>query len=690
MPNRLAHETSPYLLQHANNPVDWYPWGEEALARARELDRPIFLSIGYSACHWCHVMEHESFENAQIAALMNQHFVCIKVDREERPDLDHIYMTAVQMISGHGGWPMSVFLTPQLEPIYGGTYWPPADRMGMPGFARVLTAVADAWTNRREDVRRQARELAAHVERVCRQEIAQSEPSARALESAEAALLRVFDRQHGGFGGAPKFPHPMDLRLLLRRWRDHPREELLYAVTHTLDKMASGGIYDHLGGGFHRYAVDERWLVPHFEKMLYDNALLAACYTEAWQATRKPLYYRVACETLDYLLRDMAHPPGGFYSSQDADSEGEEGKYYLWTPAQVNAVLGRPAAELFCYVYDVTEHGNFERRNVLNLPKTIEQCARLRGIEPRELSGELDGMRERLLEARRQRVPPGLDDKLLTNWNGLAIEALALAGGAFRNSRYVEAAARTAEFFLNELRPGGRLLHCYCQGQARFAAYLDDFATLANGLLTLYETTFNERWLSAAVELADEMLARFQDRDAGGFYFTAADHEPLLARHKDVQDASVPSATGMAATVLVRLARLLNRADYAAAARNTLSACGQLMEQHPAATGQLLLALDLYLAPPCEVVVAGGLAPKREKLLNAIRERFWPRKALAARPADNETPLLDPLFAGKTLGPQEPILYLCQNYACQHPLDKLDEALAAVERLAPAPKVVSA
>ncbi len=690
MPNRLAQETSPYLLQHADNPVDWYPWGEEALGRARELDRPIFLSIGYSACHWCHVMEHESFENAEIAALMNQHFVCIKVDREERPDLDHIYMAAVQLISGRGGWPMSVFLTPQLEPIYGGTYWPPADRMGMPGFARVLSAVAEAWANRREDVRRQARELAAHVERICRQEMEECEPSPRALDSAEAALLRIFDRQHGGFGGAPKFPHPMDLRLLLRRWRDRPREEVLHAVTHTLDKMASGGIYDHLGGGFHRYAVDERWLVPHFEKMLYDNALLAACYAEAWQATRKPLYYRVACETLDYLLRDMAHPAGGFYSSQDADSEGEEGKYYLWTPAQVSAVLGRPAAELFCYVYDVTEHGNFERRNVLNLPKTVEQCARLRGIEPRELSGELDGMRERLLEARRQRVAPGLDDKLLTNWNGLAIEALALAGGAFRNSRYVQAAVRTADFFLSELRPGGRLLHCYRQGQARFAAYLDDFATLANGLVTLYEATFDERWLAAAVELVDEMLARFQDRDAGGFFFTASDHEPLLARHKDVQDASVPSATGMAATVLVRLARLLNRGDYAAAARNALCACGHLMEQHPAATGQLLLALDLYLAPPCEVVVAGGLSAKRDKLLSAIRERFWPRKALAARPAEVQQPLLDPLFADKPLGSQDPILYLCQNYACQRPLEKLDEALAAIERLAPAPKVVGA
>jgi hypothetical protein len=689
MPNRLANETSPYLLQHANNPVDWYPWCEEALARARQLDRPIFLSIGYSACHWCHVMEHESFENAQIAAMLNEHFVCIKVDREERPDLDHIYMTAVQMLSGRGGWPMSVFLTPQLEPFYGGTYWPPEDRLGMPGFRRVLAAVADAWVNRRDEVRRQARELAEHVARACRMELGPSAPTASALEAAEAALLRVFDRQHGGFGGAPKFPHPMDLRLLLRRWRDHPREELLFAVTHTLDKMGSGGIYDHLGGGFHRYAVDARWLVPHFEKMLYDNALLAACYTEAWQATRKPLYYRVVCETLDYLLRDLADPAGGFYSSQDADSEGEEGKYYLWTPAQVRAVLGPHAAEVFCYVYDVTEHGNFEGRNVLNLPKTVEQCARLKGMEPRELSGELEGMRQQLSEARRKRAAPGLDDKVLVNWNGLAIEALALAGSTFRIGRYVEAAARTADFLLGALRPDGRLLHSWCKGQARFDAYLDDYAALANGLVSLYEATFDERWVAAAVELADAMLERFSDREGGGFYFTAADHGPLLTRHKDVQDASVPSASGMAATALLRLARLLNRADYAEAVQSTLQSCGRFLEQHPGGAGQLLLALDLFLAPPCELVVAGGQAAARDKLLCSIRERFWPRKAIAARPGQSQQPLLDGLFAGRPFGSENPILYVCQNHACQQPLEKLDEALATLDQLAPTPRVVA-
>ncbi|MGH7138734.1 MAG: thioredoxin domain-containing protein, partial [Pirellulales bacterium] len=427
MANRLAKETSPYLQQHAQNPVDWYPWGPEALERARSEDKPILLSVGYSACHWCHVMEHESFENADIARLMNERFVNIKVDREERPDLDQIYMTAVQAMTGRGGWPMSVFLTPELKPFYGGTYWPPTGRMGMPGFDQVLEAVLDAWRQRREQVNQQAGDLAAEIDRAGRMALPPGEPSDRPLKAAEAALERTFDHQHGGFGGAPKFPHPMDLRLLLRRWRREPREDMLHIVTLTLDRMAAGGMYDHLGGGFHRYSVDDRWLVPHFEKMLYDNALLSAAYVEAFQATGRPDYERTSRETCDYVLRDMTSPEGGFYSTLDADSEGDEGKFYVWMPDEVLAVLGAERAKTFCRVYDVSEEGNFEGQNILNLPKTLEQSARILGREPDDLRAELAESRSKLLEVRNRRVWPGLDDKVLVSWNGLMIDSLALA-----------------------------------------------------------------------------------------------------------------------------------------------------------------------------------------------------------------------------------------------------------------------
>ncbi len=445
--NLLSQETSPYLLQHANNPVDWRPWGPEALEAAQREEKPIFLSIGYSACHWCHVMEHESFENPSIARQMNEHFVCIKVDREERPDLDQIYMNAVQLMTGRGGWPMSVFLTPDLRPFFGGTYWPPSGRMGMPGFDQVLTAVAEAWRERRGQVEQQAGELTAEVQRVASLAVRRAS-SAKSRCAAGASLERIFDFRNGGFGGAPKFPHPMDLRVLLRRWRREPRDECLQLVTLTLDKMAAGGIYDHLGGGFHRYCVDERWLVPHFEKMLYDNALLAQCYVEAYQVTGRDDYARIVRETCDYVLREMTGAEGGFFSTQDADSEGEEGKFYVWTPAEVEAVLGADAAKTFNYVYDVTESGNFEGRNILNLPKAIEQCAKVMNRDLAELQAELSAGREKLLAVRSQRIWPGLDDKVLVSWNGLMIDALAQAAGALEEPRYLAAAVKAAEFLL--------------------------------------------------------------------------------------------------------------------------------------------------------------------------------------------------------------------------------------------------
>ncbi|HEX7379249.1 MAG TPA: thioredoxin domain-containing protein, partial [Pirellulales bacterium] len=531
MPNRLAHETSPYLLQHANNPVDWYPWGPEAIERSRREDKPIFLSIGYSACHWCHVMEHESFENEMIARQLNEGFVCIKVDREERPDLDQIYMTAVQAMTGRGGWPMSVFLTPDLKPFYGGTYWPPVGRMGMPGFDQVLDAVLNAWRERRPLVDQQASDLAADVDRAGRMALPPGELSELPLEAAEAALERVFDHQHGGFGGAPKFPHPMDLRLLLRRWRRAPQAPLLNMVTLTLDRMAAGGMYDQLGGGFHRYSVDERWLTPHFEKMLYDNALLSAAYVEAFQATGRPDYERVARETFDYILREMTSPEGGFYSTLDADSEGEEGMFYVWTPAEIEAALGPDRARTFCRLYDVSEEGNFEGRNILNLPKTLEQASRILSRDTAELAAELAESRAKLLAVRNQRVWPGLDDKVLVSWNGLMIDALASAAAALGEERYLRAARAAADFILDKMRrEDGRLSHSWRAGQAKLDAYLDDYACLANALVSLYEAGFEERWIDAAAQLADILLADFEDHEAGGFFYTATGHEQLISR----------------------------------------------------------------------------------------------------------------------------------------------------------------
>ncbi|HVA48105.1 MAG TPA: thioredoxin domain-containing protein [Pirellulales bacterium] len=668
MPNRLAHETSPYLLQHANNPVDWHAWGPEALDRARREDKPIFLSIGYSACHWCHVMEHESFESEPIARRLNEGFVCIKVDREERPDLDQIYMTAVQAMTGRGGWPMSVFLTPELKPFYGGTYWPPTGRMGMPGFDQVIEGVLDAWKNRRQQVDQQAGELAADIDRVGRMSLPPGELSPKPLAAAEAALERTFDYQHGGFGGAPKFPHPMDLRLLLRRWKRGPREQVLHIVTLTLDRMAAGGIYDQLGGGFHRYSVDDRWLVPHFEKMLYDNALLSAAYVEAFQATGRRDYERVARETFDYVLREMTSPEGGFYSTLDADSEGEEGKFYVWTPGEIEEVLGAERAKTFCRVYDVSDEGNFEGRNILNLPKTLDQCAKILGRDLGELTAELAESRARLLEVRNRRVWPGLDDKVLVSWNGLMIDSLAYAAGALDEPRYLNAARAAADFLLGKMRkPDGRLLHAWRAGQAKFDAYLDDYTCLASALVTLYESSWEERWIDDAVELADIVLAKFDDQESGGFYFTAADHEKLISRQKDVQDSSVPSGNSMAATLLLRLGKLCGRTDYLAAAERTLKAFAGLLEKHASAAGQLLIALDFYLGPAPELALVGA-SPETAEVAADLRRRYVPNKVIAGRPGTGHSRRLDSLFEGKTAVDGQPALYVCENFTCQAPV----------------------
>jgi uncharacterized protein len=593
--NSLAREISPYLLQHAANPVAWQPWGPEALARARAEQRPIFVSIGYSACHWCHVMAHESFENPDIAELLNRDFICIKVDREERPDLDQIYMDAVQAMTGQGGWPMSVFLTPEQKPFFGGTYWPPRARGGMAGFGDIVSAVAGAWQTRRNEVIEQAEKAAEYLraERISGSKSA--ELNAAPLEAAEANLIQAFDARLGGFGAAPKFPHATDLNLLVARWKVSRREPLLEMVTVTLDHMAAGGIYDHLGGGFHRYSVDAEWLVPHFEKMLYDNAMLVDCYLAAWHETGRKDYLRVVRETLDYILRDMTDPLGGFYSAEDADSEGEEGKFYVWTPHELSAVLGPERAGVFAKVYDVSETGNFEGSNILHLSKQIAVCAKMLGRDTAALEEDLAADRQKLLAARSQRVRPGRDDKVLVSWNGLMIDAMARAGAALPDASYRQAAVRAAEFLLARLRDDGRLLHCWRAGEARHRGFLDDHASLCNALVTLYETESDRRWLEEAGRLADAMLALFADSEGGGFFYTAGDHEPLIARKKDIMDTPVPSSTGLAATALLRLARHTGRDDYRRAVQETLSVSLEWMERAPLGVGQLLLTLEAWL-----------------------------------------------------------------------------------------------
>ncbi len=685
MPNHLANESSPYLLQHKDNPVDWHPWGPEALKRAKREQRPIFLSIGYSACHWCHVMEHESFEDKQIAMIINERFVAIKVDREERPDLDQIYMNATQMMTGRGGWPMSVFLTPDLKPFYCGTYFPPSARGGMPGFDEVLRAVYDAWLMRRDKVEQMASQLTDELSRAG-QATAPGQLSRDFIETAVGQLARSFDARWGGFGAAPKFPHPMDLQLVLRYWHRTGHAESLEMVRTTLDRMAAGGIYDHLGGGFARYSVDARWLVPHFEKMLYDNALLAGVYVEAYQATGDANYANVARETIEYVLRDMTGPEGGFYSAEDADSEGHEGKFYVWTPDEIEAVLGDEAGATFGRVYDVSDSGNFEGANILNLPKTLAQSAAILGRDADDLAQELAASRTKLFTVREGRIHPGKDDKVIVAWNGLMIDALARAAAALDEPRYAAAAAKAANFMRTKLlRADGRLLHTYRHGKAKLDAYLDDYACLANGLMSLYEATFDATHLTEASRLLDIVLAHFADPQAGGFFYTADDHEQLIARNKDATDASVPSASGMTAFALARLGKFTGDQKYIAAAAGTLTAAAGLMQQAPAAMGQMLLALDFQLGPTFELVLAGDNDFELvAKSLKEIRRQFIPNKVLVganAKSAD-QSPLLQDLNAGKSSAAGEPTLYVCEGFTCQEPAKGAAAVADEIKRLA--------
>jgi hypothetical protein len=667
--NRLAGETSPYLLQHARNPVDWYPWGEEALRRAREEDRPILLSIGYSSCHWCHVMERESFEDEGIAALMNEHFVNVKVDREERPDLDEIYMAATQALNaGQGGWPMTVFLTPEGEPFFAGTYFPPEDRWGRPGFSTVLRRVAAAWSEGRGAVREQAHRLTEHLRRAVR-------PSAPAgvgldeIRAAVAALARDFDPVHGGFGPAPKFPPSTALGLLLRHHGRSGDEHALAMVRTTLDAMAAGGIRDHVGGGFSRYSTDERWLVPHFEKMLYDNALLARAYVEGWQAAGEEAWRGVAAETLDYLLREMTSPAGGLWSSTDADSEGEEGRFFVWTPEQVREVLGAEEARRFCAAYDITEEGNWEGTSIPNRRRPEASVAAGLSITVEELRRSIAEARPRLYEARRRRVPPGLDDKVLTAWNGLAIGALAEGSRALDEPRWRLAAERAAAFVLERLsRPDGGLHRTWRAERASLDGYLEDYAYLAEGLLDLYESGGDRRWLDEALRLAERMTADFGDDASGGFWSTARSHEPLIVRHREGADGATPSPNAVAASVLARLSFHVDRADLRERAVRAITAHGKPLARWPRAFARTLIAADFLLDGPVELAFVGdpGTAEVRA-LERAVGRRFLPNRIVGHHdPARGPADL--PLLAGKGLVGGAPALHVCRHFACAAPV----------------------
>ncbi|MBI4539505.1 MAG: thioredoxin domain-containing protein [Gemmatimonadetes bacterium] len=678
MTNRLASETSPYLLQHADNPVDWYPWGPEAFERARAEDKPIVLSVGYAACHWCHVMEHESFEDPGTAALMNEHFVNVKVDREERPDVDSIYMAALQAMTGHGGWPMTVFLTPHGAPFYGGTYFPPEPRHGMPSFRQMLQAVAQAYRERRAAIEKSADEIRRVIQRAVAGEAPAGVVAPPILGGGYPGGAGPFDRSYGGFAAAPKFPQPLILEFLLRYHRRSGASEALTMVEHTLQAMARGGIHDQLGGGFHRYAVDRRWLVPHFEKMLYDNALLARAYLEAYQATGAAAYRRVAESTIDYVLDDLTSPQGGFYSSRDADSEGEEGRYYLWTATEVDPALHPEEARLLKRYYDVTPEGNFEGKSILHVAHDVLAVARAESLEPDELLARLERARTRMLEVRRQRVPPFRDEKILTGWNGLMLRALADAAAVLGRADYRAAAERAAEFLLAALRPGDRLVHVYKDGIAKVPGYLEDYAALADGLLALYEATFDERWLMQVRWLAERIVELFWDPEERAFFDAPADGERLIVRPRDVTDHATPSGSSLAIELLLRLRVLFGEERYGAIAEAALARAVASVERYPAAFGRLLSALDFHLSTPKEIVIVGPRAdPRTEALLATVRARFLPHRVLAAAEPGHAPAVPIPLLDHREAVDGKPTAFVCEHYVCRQPVTE-PEALAAL------------
>lgn len=673
--NHLVNETSPYLLQHADNPVDWHPWGQAALDKAKAENKPIFLSIGYAACHWCHVMEHESFEDEEIAAILNEHFISIKVDREERPDVDSIYMSAVQAMTGSGGWPLNVFLTPELKPFYGGTYFPPESKYGMPSFKMVLMGLIDAWESKRSDIESNAEQLLA----VMKQNLSSSpaDPAAslskETLERATEDLRRAFDPIYGGFGPAPKFPPSSSISVLMRQYAYTKDKPLLDMATLTLDKMYQGGMYDHLGGGFHRYSTDEKWLVPHFEKMLYDNALLSSAYLDAYQLTGNDEYKRVAKETLDYVLRDMTDPGGAFYSSQDADSEGEEGKFYVWEMDEVNSILGEENGKLFAEYYALRENGNFSSpeeyhggKNILHIAKSGEKFE------------QLDGLKKQLLDVRYKRVAPGLDDKIITAWNALMVSAFARGYTVLQEARYLEAAEKAAAFVLENMTDDGRLLRTHRAGQSKLPAYLDDYAFMSAALLDLYEASFDEKWLMEADRLTKEMLELFWDDEAGGLFYTSDEHKNLIVRTKPGHDGAIPSGNSIAAHALLRLAILTDSKQFRQKADKILDTNLTGISRAPRGYMNMLAAVDMAVNPPKEIAIVGKTGSEElELLLKTLHKHYLPNKVIAfldpTGANSSEVAERIPLLRAKTLVSGKAAVYVCENYACKRPVTSVED-----------------
>jgi len=662
------------LLQHAENPVDWYAWGDEALAKAREEDKPILVSVGYSACHWCHVMEHESFENESIAATMNDLFVNIKVDREERPDLDSLYMAAVQSMTGHGGWPLNVFLTPDGTPFYGGTYFPPDDRMGMPGFPKVLEAVASAFRERREEVEENAHQIRELLRRATTELPKPDDLTPEILTEASEQLARSFDARNGGFGGAPKFPQPASLEFLLRQDKRGGGQREAIMVQRTLDRMASGGIYDQIGGGFHRYAVDAVWLVPHFEKMLYDNAQLASVYLAGFQAYGDDRYRQVAEETLDFVARELTDPHGGFYATLDADTAGHEGLYYTWTSEELDETLSSEDAGIAKLWFNVEPGGNFEGRTVLAAPRTAADVADRLGITESALIESLAQIKRRLLEIRELRERPGRDEKVITGWNGLMLRAFADGSRVLDRDDFRDVAVRNAAFVLEHLQRDGRLLRSWKNGDARIAGFLEDYAFFIDGLLALYRATLDSRWLDEALRLADLMVVEFGDPDGPGFFDTSSSHETPVARPRDLHDGATPSGNSVAAEVLLRLGAMTGIDDYSSRASELLRTMASTMREHPLATGRYLSAVDFYLGPVKEVALAGDReSSELQALLDALYDQFQPN--LIAGYVDQERDDVAerlPFLQDRPPRDGRATAYVCEHFACLAPVHDPD------------------
>ena len=673
MANRLANQKSPYLLQHANNPVDWYPWGDEAFEKAKREDKPIFLSVGYSTCHWCHVMEKESFEDHEVAGVLNGHYVSIKVDREERPDVDHIYMAVCQALTGQGGWPLTVIMTPDRKPFFAGTYFPKTAKWGRPGLMEILEQISRKWETEREAVAEAGEKVTGAV--LTQFAGGEGEMDPRVVEKTFQELERSFDSRYGGFGQAPKFPTPHNLMFLLRYWKRSGHKTALEMVEKTLRSMQAGGIYDHIGFGFARYSTDRQWLVPHFEKMLYDNALLAIVYTEVFQATRDPFYRKVAGEIFSYVLRDMTSPEGGFYSAEDADSEGEEGRFYVWTPDEVAGVLGVEEGGFFCQIYDLTREGNFEGKSIPNLIDA--------GGPSRENVERLEAARRKLFQQREKRVHPYKDDKILTAWNGLMVAALARGAAAGGEKEYLEAARRAVDFIWTRLRTeDGRLLARYRDGEAAYPGYLDDYAYLQWGLLELFEATLRPEYLRRALNLLDQMKDLFWDPEGGGFFFYGNDAEQLIARPKEVYDGAMPSGNSVAAMNILRLARITGREDLSDLARRQFRAFAGVISDYPRGHTFFLTALQSALNPSREIVITGPEGSEAVKsMVEAVHREFLPETVLVFRPENGqagEIEALAPMVRGRTPVDGMPAAYICENFACHEPTTDVNRLISMI------------